>query len=156
MFGLRNKPAITKELDEATDEINRLTLRVAELRKELAVAGKDPEIQAILDKQPIGSTLRDGTPAEPEEVIKERLGIDRVSLWHAGDITDTYIHLQSSLNVNQKNVDLPPFGDNSMKADSVMRKLYASETLRELLRYKNDAIGKFITIDQNGYVSLLR
>jgi hypothetical protein len=43
-----------------------------------------------------------------------------------------------------------------MSAKQLMRKLYASEVLRELLRYKNENIGRFITIDSTGYVSIIR
>jgi hypothetical protein len=156
MFGLRTRKVISKDLEETTAEIERLTLRVNGLRKEINIADKDPEIQSILDAQPIGPMLRNGTPATPKEVLEERLDTDFVSLHHASNITDTYVHLRASLNVRDRNVSLPSYGDDSMDAAQVMRKLYASETLRELLRYKNDDIGKFIVIDRNGYVSLLR
>jgi hypothetical protein len=156
MFGLRTRAVISKDLEKSTNEIERLTQRVSDMRKELVLADKDPEIQAILEVQPIGSVLRDGAPATPHEVLEERLGTDFVNLQHATDITDTYRDLRASLKVQDRNVQLASYGDDSMSAKQLMRKLYASEVLRELLRYKNENIGRFITIDSTGYVSIIR
>lgn len=156
MLGLRTRSVITQEIEDATSEIAYQTVLVKELRNELVIVEKDPEIQSILKDQPIGSVLRDGTNATPAEVLRERLDTDFVSLQHATDVTDTYRNLRASLNVRDRNVSLPSYGEDSMSAQQIMRKLYASEVLRELLRYKNEDIGRFIVIDSTGYVSLLR
>jgi hypothetical protein len=156
MLGLRTRSFVTKDLEETMNEIERLTLRASDLRKELVLAGNSTEIQAILEAQPLGAVLRDGTPATPNEVLKERLDTNFVSLQHATDITDTYRNLRASLKVQDRYVRLASYGDDSMSTTQVMRKLYASETLRALLRYKNEDIGRFITIDSTGYVTIIR
>lgn len=156
MIGLRNSRVIASEIDEATREIERLTARVHALRKELNISDKTPEIQAVLDSQHVSPTLRDGTIASPLEILRERLDTDLVSPKHATDITDTYVHLCASLNVRERNISLPAYGDGSMESDQVLNKLEASDTLRELLRYKNDDIGRFITIASTGYISMQR
>jgi hypothetical protein len=156
MFGLRNRKTVSSEIDAATAEINRLIARVAELRKEENVAGKLVEIQAILDSQPIGGMTQDGESAEPTRVLQEYLGREGVTLWDCMEVRETYSHLRASLKVREKNVSLPEFGEQSLTHMQVMRQVYASKVLRELLRYKNDDIGKFVVIDQHGYVSLLQ
>lgn len=155
MFGIRTLKAISRELDETTDAINKLTLRAAGLRKELSISGKSPEIQQIIDKQPVGSTLLDGTPATPDAVLEERLNTEFVSLNHAIEVRDTYVHLIASLKVPENNISLPAYGDGSNTPEQVMYKLYASEALRALLLYRTDDIGRFVTISRNGYVSLV-
>jgi len=156
MFGLRSRSLITKDIEETTNEIERLTQHVSGLRKELVLADRNPEIQAILDAQPIGPALRDGTPATPHEVLEERLNTSFVSLQHATNVTETYCALRGSLKVQDRNVRLASYGEDSMSAKQIMRKLYASEVLRELLRFKNEDIGRFIAIDSTGYVSIIR
>jgi hypothetical protein len=156
MFGLRTRAVISKDLEKSTNEIERLTQRVSDMRKELVLADKDPEIRSILEAQPIGAVLRNGTPATPHEVLEERLNTDFVSLQHATNVTDTYRDLRASLKVQDRNVHLASYGEDSMSAKQLLRKLYASEVLRELLRYKNENIGRFITIDSAGYVSIIR
>lgn len=156
MFGLRTRPVIVKDLEKSLNEIERLTKHVSDLRNEVILADKDPEIKAIIAAQPTEAVLKDGTAATPQEVLEERFDTNFVSIKHAHDVTDTYRDLRASLKVSERNVSLPSYGDNSMSETQLMRKLYASDVLRELLRYKNEDIGRFITIDSNGYVSLLR
>lgn len=156
ILGLRSRSHVTEDLNATLREIERLTSRASALRKELSLSGSDAEINAILDDQPIGTVLLDGTPAEPEEILQERLDTDFVSLHHASEVTDTYRNLRASLKVEDSKVALAAYGDGSMTAIQVMRKLYASETLRKLLPYKNDNIGKFLFIDSHGYISIIR
>lgn len=155
MLKLNSRSRIAEELEKTNREIERLSAHASGLRKQLALSERHPEVREILERQPLGPTLLNGLPATPEEVLKERLNTDLVSLQQATEITDKYRSLLIALNVQEHNIKLAVYGAESTSAQQVMRKLYASEVLQKLLQYRSHDIGRFVSIDSNGYISII-